>query len=277
MKKILIKIYKFMTRIISKFRNSLTGEEYQIGAGEGGGATDPAIVEQIYADLRKEITDGDSNLHGEIEQLNTNLRNEIENTKTNLQEEITDTKTNLQEEIKRNEVPLYTDKTIDEVKEMLGDDINIGKTVAVVENDRVVEYCWQPVLSESIKFYHEGMGEYVIAIRSMANDIKGEYDRVYYAWVNGDIRYYTNSSDDTVSIKTDAGMLQVAPIYEIVKTAGFVRKTVFYYENESAVAYINGNEVMRITADGSLRLSDGNGFTATISPRQLAALVATIN
>ena len=53
--------------------------------------------------------------------------------------------------------------------------------------------------------------------------------------------------------------------------------TVFYYENESAVAYVNGNEVMRITADGSLRLSDGNGFTATISPRQLAALVATIN
>jgi hypothetical protein len=160
---------------------------------------------------------------------------------------------------------------------MLGDDINIGKTVAVVENDRVVEYCWQPVLSESIKFYNADIGEYVIAIRSMANDIKGEYDRVYYAWVNGDNRYYTNSSDDTVSIKTDAGMLQVAPSYEIVKTAGFVRKTVFYYENESAVAYINGNEVMRITADGSLRLSDGNGFTATISPRQLAALVATLN
>lgn len=266
-----------MTKIISKFRNAFTGEEYQIGAGEGGGATDPAIVEQIYADLRKEITDGDSNLHGEIEQLNTNLRNEIADTKTNLRNEITDTKTNLQEEIKRSEVPLYTDKTIDEVKEMLGDDINIGKTVAVVENDRVVEYCWQPVLSESIKFYHADMGEYVIAIRSMANDIKGEYDRVYYAWVNGDNRYYTNSSDDTVSIKTDAGMLQVAPSYEIVKTAGFVRKTVFYYENESAVAYINGNEVMRITADGSLRLSDGNGFTATISPRQLAALVATLN
>lgn len=266
MKKILIKIYKSMTKIISKFKNSFTGEVYQIGAGEGGGATDPAIVEQIYADLRKEITDGDSNLHGEIEQLNTNLRNEIE-----------DAKTNLQEEIKRNEVPLYTDKTIDEVKEMLGDDINIGKTVAVVENDRVVEYCWQPVLSESIKFYHADMGEYVTAIRSKANDIKGEYDRAYYAWVNGDNHYYTNSLDDVVRIKTDAGMLEVAPSYEIVKTVGFVRKTVFYYENESAVAYINGNEVMRITADGSLRLSDGNGFTATISPRQLAALVATLN
>lgn len=266
-----------MTKIISKFRNAFTGEEYQIGSGEGGGATDPAIVEQIYADLRKEITDGDSNLHGEIEQLNTNLRNEIANTKTNLHGEIADAKTNLQEEIKRNEVPLYTDKTIDEVKEMLGDDINIGKTVAVVENDRVVEYCWQPVLSESIEFYHVGMGESVIAIRSMANDIKGEYDRTYYAWVNGDTRYYTNSLDNKVSMKTDAGMIEVASSYEIVKTAGFVRKTVFYYENESAVAYINGNEVMCITADGSLRLSDGNDFTATISARQLAALVATIN
>lgn len=86
MKKILIKIYKFMTKIISKFKNSFTGEVYQIGAGEGGGATDPAIVEQIYADLRKEITDGDSNLHGEIEQLNTNLRNEIEGVRTGAEE-----------------------------------------------------------------------------------------------------------------------------------------------------------------------------------------------
>ena len=267
-----------MTKIISKFRNTFTGEEFVIaGAGEGGGSFDPAIVEQIYADLRKEITDGDSNLHGEIEQLNTNLRNEIEGAKTNLTEEIEGAKTELQEEIKRNEMPLYTDKTIEEVKELLGDDINIGKTVAVVENDRVVEYCWQPVLSESIEFYHEGMGESVIAIRSMTNDIKGEYERAYYAWVNGDIRYYTNSLDDGVSMKNDAGMHEVASSYEIVKTAGFVRKTVFYYENESAVAYVNGNEVMRITADGSLRLSDGNGFTATISPRQLAALVATIN
>lgn len=266
MKKILIKIYKFMTKIISKFKNSFTGEVYQIGAGEGGGATDPAIVEQIYADLRKEITDGDSNLHGEIEQSNTNLHNEIEGAKTELQEEI-----------KRNEMPLYTDKTIEEVKELLGDNINIGKTVAVAENDRVVEYCWQPVLPESIKFYPVEMGKPVIAIRSIYHDIKGEYDRPYYAWVNSDNRYYTNSIDNVVRKKTNAGMLEVASSYEIVKTAGFVRKTVFFYENNSAIASINGKEVMRITADGSLRLSDGNGFTATISPRQLAALVATLN
>jgi hypothetical protein len=46
-----------MTKIISKFKNSLTGEVYQIGAGEntGGGTIDQAIVEQIYADLRQEI------------------------------------------------------------------------------------------------------------------------------------------------------------------------------------------------------------------------------
>lgn len=246
-----------MTKIISGFKNALTGEKYQIGASGGSGTTDPAIVEQIYTDLRSEIANGDANLDGKIEQLNTNLRNEIE----------------------RNEIPLYTDKTIEEVTELLGDDVHVGKTVAVVENDRVVEYCWQPALSESIRFFNADLGEEVVATRSIENDIKGEFDSTLIAWTTtvGSM-YYTTPSEKSVYIIAGGDMtIEVASSYSIMKTSGFVRKTVFYYENESAVAYINGKEVMRITSDGSLRLSDGNGFTATISPRQLAALVATIN
>jgi hypothetical protein len=58
-----------MTKIISQFKNSLTGEVYQIGAGEGGGATDPAIVEQIYADMRKFQKHTDDNLIGDDKNL----------------------------------------------------------------------------------------------------------------------------------------------------------------------------------------------------------------
>lgn len=67
MKKIIIKFYKYMTKIISKFRNSFTGEEFVIaGAGEGGGSFDPAIVEQIYADLRNEIEEAKNTLQEQV-------------------------------------------------------------------------------------------------------------------------------------------------------------------------------------------------------------------
>jgi hypothetical protein len=295
MKKILIKIYKFMTKIISKFKNSFTGEVYQIGAGEGGGSFDPAIVEQIYQNLRKEISEGDAVLHNQIIGVESTFHANINDVNDSLKKELLDVRgdcstgdaqlshkidterNNLQDEINLKTVALYPDNTIDEVIELIGDDTHVGKVVAVIEDGKVVEYCFDN--DRYIEFHTNAEGR-TKASRYREGDIKGDgtdgYDLPYLAWKSKYFTYYTMPDENVKNVfsKTVEGMTVTGSNYTI--NSGCSRKTVFFYKNNDAVAVIDGKEVMRINANGKLTISDGTN-TASISPQQLAALVATLN